>query len=224
MFAELPTDISEVWLITIRTCNSGLQVITKDGSGHATIKLQHGVYTVCKIGCLLRVNRITENETTKGQDDYKHLAGDPLTGTEINIMLLLTGKIDHDHICSLVLQVHRQIPIFQVLIKVVTVMTVYISVRVLGDILLPKQLTRNTGFTEFTLRIPKVIDQLLQPACVMRYAIIAISFVGERFVIRLLPAACSGCLQQRKVFAHAVAADTCPAGHLAYTNPIFLKL
>src|SRR5690606_2445708 len=138
-----------------------------------------GVNTMHKVRCLLRGYRITKNKAAKRQDGYKYLAGDPLTSGGVNIVLLLTGKINHDHIGGLVFQVHRKIPVFQVLIEVVTVMAVYIAIQVLLYVFLPKQLTRNTGFTEFTLRIPKMIDQLLQPARIMRYAIIAISFIGK---------------------------------------------
>ncbi len=74
-------------------------------------------------------------------------------------------------------------------------MAVYISIRILLYILLPKQLTGNTGFTEFSLRIPKVIDQLLQPVRIMRYTIIAISFISKCFIVWFLLATRRSCIQ-----------------------------
>ena len=46
----------------------------------------------------------------------KYLAFKPLCGVHINIVLLLAGKVNHQHIGRIILQVHGYILMLQVLV------------------------------------------------------------------------------------------------------------
>jgi hypothetical protein len=69
---------------------------------------------VGKVGGSLSVNRVTKDKTTERKDSNKHFTLDAFAGGLVNIVHFFTGKINHGHVCRLILQMHRQIPVFQV--------------------------------------------------------------------------------------------------------------
>jgi len=90
---------------------------------------------------------IAKDHPTVGEYSDKDLKGYTLPSGAIHVMLFSACKVDHDQIPDLVLQVHDQVPVVQILTEMMAVMATYISVRMLVNVFFPEQLTgnRNNG-------------------------------------------------------------------------------
>ena len=113
MVTQLQTDVSKYRLVTIRPNDCRSHVVAKNGDCNTSIEAQHSIDAQGKIVGLLAMNSITENKTAKGKNRNKYVALDLFTGIGIDVVLFFTCKINHDHICSLVLKMHRQVPVFE---------------------------------------------------------------------------------------------------------------
>ena len=131
MFAKLVAQVCKDRLVAAGSYYSGLKVIAQNSGGHTRIIAKHSIDTGGKIVRFLRRYRQAINKTAKGKNSNKHLACNQLSGRCINVMLMLAGKVNHDHISRLVLQVHRYFFVLLIFIKMITILAVSIAIGVL---------------------------------------------------------------------------------------------
>src|SRR3954471_24224783 len=85
MFTKLVTHFCKYRFILAWSFNRCFKIITQNGFGYCSVKLQHAVNAVYKICSSLSVYRLTEDQSAVREDGNKHLAVDDLCRIRVYI-------------------------------------------------------------------------------------------------------------------------------------------
>ena len=92
----------------------------------------------------------------------------------------------------------------------IAILAITITIGMLLQVFFPKQLTGNTRPGKLGWGRLKMVKKLLVLLCIQLQLIIVVGFISQFFVGKRFGSS-SRCIQQGKVFTHAVAADTSAA-------------